>query len=163
MFYDDFVKKVLERREEKYNDLEKFGLETRRKAMWLGTGIPIFLIGAYLLYVSYLNNYRVINIIFALVFFYIGSKHIKNVVNYEIKIDNKNGIMTYDSVEIEFDKIDECTLKEGSIGKKGEYSIILDVITKEGKQYILPLMMNKKLEFVCNIKSKVGKNFKIIK
>lgn len=163
LFYDDFVKKVLEKKDEKYGDIESFGLEIKKKAVWLGTGIPIFLIGLYLGYVGYLNNYKVINMLFALIFFYIGYKHIKNVVNYEIKIDNINDIIIYEGIEVKFSEIESCTLKEGSVGKKAEYCIILDVVTKEGKQYILPLMMNNKLKFVRNIKNRVGDNFKIIK
>lgn len=162
LFYDDFIKKIKESSECKFSDLEKFGLELRRKIIWLGTAVPLMLIGIYFAYVGYLHDFRVINMLFAIIFFYIAFTHIKKIVQYKIIIDNQNNILTYDNVNIKFSEVEICTLKEGTIGKKGEYHILLDIITYDKKQYIIPLMMNHKLNFVKNIKMKLESKFKII-
>lgn len=163
LFYDEFIKKINENTSTTYKDIEKYSLELKRKIMWLGTGIPILLIGIYQVYAGIQNNNNVINIIFGLIFFYIAFKHIKTVVNYKIQIDNKNKILIYENIILNFSEIKSCVLREGTIGKKGGYQIILDIITTEDKQYLLPLMMGKKINFVKNIKYNLEEKFKIIK
>ena len=43
-FYDDFIKKV-EKAKVDYKPLKKYTLEGKKMIVWLGTGIPLVLIG----------------------------------------------------------------------------------------------------------------------
>lgn len=162
LFYEDFVKKIKDSKEENFGEREVFTLEVKKKLVLLGTGVPLFLVGCYFAYVGYLQNYKIIQFVFAIMFFYVASTHVKKMRNYKLIIDNTNGKLIHNSVEIIFDTIDSCTMKEGAIGKNGkEYAIILDIITNEKKQYIIPLIMNKKERFVKNIKCKTEGKFRI--
>ncbi len=163
IFYEDFIKKINLDSEKKFKDIEIFSLEFKKKLMWIGTGVPMLLIALYQLYEGHLNDYRLVNMISGIIFFYIGFKHLKTVFSYKIKIDNFNSNIYYEKIVINFNDIDSCILKESKIGKKGVFQIVVDIVTKEGKQFIIPLIMNRKLDFVKNLKIKLQNKFKIIK
>lgn len=162
LFYDDFVKNINEFNKNEFKDLEIFKLEFKKKLVWLCTGIPTIMISLYFAYVGYLHNYRAINIIFSILLMYMGCKHVFATLKYDIRINNKVGELIYEKMHIPFQEIESCTLRESSVGKKSNYQIVLDIITREKKQYIIPLMMNRKIEFVGNVKYKLQKKFNII-
>ncbi|MGL5122849.1 MAG: hypothetical protein ACRC6K_01590 [Fusobacteriaceae bacterium] len=163
IFYEDFIKKINLNPEKQFKSVENFSLEFRKTMMWLGTGIPMLLIALYQLYEGYLNDYRVINMLSGIIFFYIGFKHLKTVFKYKIKIDETSNNLYYEKVVIPFDNIETCILKESKIGKKGLFQIVIDIVTKDGKQFIIPLIMNRKLDFVKILNKKLKNKFKIIK
>lgn len=163
IFYDEFIKKVSNNEEKNYKNIEKFSLEISKVVMWLGTAVPILLIALYQLYIGYVLGYKLINLGFGILFLLVGIKHLKNLFSYRIKIDLENKILYYEKIKIDLNEVESCTLSEGNLGKKGKFQIILDIITKEKKQYIIPLMMTRKLDFTKIIKIITGNNFKIIK
>ena len=69
--------------------------------------------------------------------------------------------MFFINVTLNLDEIESCTLKEGRVGKNLEP--LLDIITLDKKQYIIPLYMNNKLKFVYCIKSILKDKFIIKK
>ncbi|MGL6063617.1 MAG: hypothetical protein ACRC0S_00795 [Fusobacteriaceae bacterium] len=163
VFYEDFIKKINLNPEKQFKSVEKFSLEFRKKIMWIGTGVPMLLIALYQLYEGYLNDYRVINMLTGIIFFYIGFKHLKTVFSYKIKIDGISNNIYYEKIVINFDDIESCILKEAKIGKKGLFQVVIDIVTKEGKQFIIPLIMNRKLDFVKILNRKLKNKFKVIK
>ncbi|MGL5050541.1 MAG: hypothetical protein ACRC6A_00745 [Fusobacteriaceae bacterium] len=163
IFYDEFIKKINADGIKNYKNVEKFGLEISRVIMWMGTGVPILLIAFYQIYIGYILGYKIVNLGFGILFLLIGIKHLKNIFTYSIKIDRENKILYYEKVKIDLSELDSCTLSEGSLGKKGKFQIMLDIVTKEKKQYIIPIMMTRKFDFVKIIKELSGSNFKIIK
>lgn len=163
LFYDEFLKKINAEKTLEFKDLEIFKIEFKKKLVWLGTGVPIIMISIYFAYVAYLNDYKLINVIFSIILMYMGCKQVMATFKYDIRIDNKEGKIIYEKMNIYFSEIESCTLRESIVGKKSDYQIILDIITNDKKQYLVPLMMSKKVKFVANVKAKLNQKFKIIK
>lgn len=163
VFYEDFLKKIKNAPEKKYRDVEKFSLEMKRMIMFMGTGIPILLVAIYQLYIGIYGGVKIINLAFGLIFIYVAYKQFKIVLNYKLIIDQKNRKIFYDKIEIDMDKITSCTLKEITMGKRAEIQPAVDIVTEGGEQYIIPLMMSRKLDFVLAIKQSMGAKFQIAK
>ncbi|WP_294703594.1 hypothetical protein [uncultured Fusobacterium sp.] len=159
IFYDDFLKK-LESTNYNLQDVEKFSAEGKKLVVGLGVGIPLLLIALFQIYMAKFDE-SIVRIGFGAIFLYIGFKQLKTVFSYKIKIDIKNRKMFFINVTLNLDEIESCTLKEGRVGKNLEP--LLDIITLDKKQYIIPLYMNNKLKFVYCIKSILKDKFIIKK
>lgn len=159
IFYDDFLKK-LESTNYNLQDVEKFSAEGKKLVVGLGVGIPLLLIALFQIYMAKFDE-SIVRIGFGGIFLYIGFKQLKTVFSYKIKIDIKNRKMFFINVTLNLDEIESCTLKEGRVGKNLEP--LLDIITLDKKQYIIPLYMNNKLKFVYCIKSILKDKFIIKK
>ena len=159
IFYDDFLKK-LESTNYNLQDVEKFSAEGKKLVVGLGVGIPLLLIALFQIYMAKFDE-SIVRIGFGVIFLYIGFKQLKTVFSYKIKIDIKNKKMFFINVTLNLDEIESCTLKEGRVGKNLEP--LLDIITLDKKQYIIPLYMNNKLKFVYCIKSILKDKFIIKK
>ena len=159
IFYDDFLKK-LESTNYNLQDVEKFSAEGKKLVVGLGVGIPLLLIALFQIYMAKFDE-SIVRIGFGVIFLYIGFKQLKTVFSYKIKIDIKNRKMFFINVTLNLDEIESCTLKEGRGGKNLEP--LLDIITLDKKQYIIPLYMNNKLKFVYCIKSILKDKFIIKK
>lgn len=159
IFYDDFLKK-LESTNYNLQDVEKFSAEGKKLVVGLGVGIPLLLIALFQIYMAKFDE-SIVRIGFGVIFLYIGFKQLKTVFSYKIKIDVKNRKMFFINVTLNLDEIESCTLKEGRVGKNLEP--LLDIITLDKKQYIIPLYMNNKLKFVYCIKSILKDKFIIKK
>ncbi len=159
IFYDNFLKK-LESTNYNLQDVEKFSAEGKKLVVGLGVGIPLLLIALFQIYMAKFDE-SIVRIGFGVIFLYIGFKQLKTVFSYKIKIDIKNRKMFFINVTLNLDEIESCTLKEGRVGKNLEP--LLDIITLDKKQYIIPLYMNNKLKFVYCIKSILKDKFIIKK
>ena len=159
IFYDDFLKK-LESTNYNLQDVEKFSAEGKKLVVGLGVGIPLLLIALFQIYMAKFDE-SIVRIGFGAIFLYIGFKQLKTVFSYKIKIDIKNRKMFFINVTLNLDEIESCTLKEGRVGKNLEP--LLDIITLDKKQYIIPLYMNNKLKFVYCIKNILKDKFIIKK
>lgn len=159
IFYDDFLKK-LESTNYNLQDVEKFSAEGKKLVVGLGVGIPLLLIALFQIYMAKFDE-SIVRIGFGVIFLYIGFKQLKTVFSYKIKIDIKNRKMFFINVTLNLDEIESCTLKEGRVGKNLEP--LLDIITLDKKQYIIPLYMNNKLKFVYCIKNILKDKFIIKK
>lgn len=159
-FYEDFIKKV-EKANAEPKDINRYGLEVRRIIVWLSTGIPLLLLGIYQGYMGYIDNMKLIYLIFAAIFIFLGLKHFKTIFDYKIILNNKEQRFIGKGVDLKYSDIASCTLRENLVGKKVE--VVVDIITVEKKQIIVPLMMSKKVEFVAILKKELGNRFSIIK
>ena len=160
-FYEDFIKK-LDSSAEGPGD-EKFTLDAKKTAVWLGTGIPFFIAGVLELYISYTKDFAVTDLVIGIIFFLLSARHLKMYFSYKIILDFNEKKLKSKDVTFEFDKIASCTLKEQVIGKKRRMDVVLDVVTKDGQEIIIPLMMNKKLRFASLMKNILGRRFSIEK
>lgn len=163
-FFDDLVKKI-EKKEIKEKKNRKYRVEIRRMIMFLGTGIPLLLIGAFQGYIGYIGvegKKNFIQIGIGLVFIFLGFKNLKTMFDFKITLDEINGKIYGQGLDLKFDDIEICELKEGIAGK-GRIQTILRIITKDKKEIIIPLMMNKKIEFAAVFKKNLGKRFIVIK
>lgn len=163
-FFDDFVKKV-EKKEVKEKRVRKYRVEMRRMIMFLGTGIPLLLIGAFQGYIGYVGmegKKNFIQIGIGLVFIFLGLKNLKTMFDFKITLDEINGKVYGQGLDLNFTDIQSCELKEGVAGK-GRIQTILRIVTKEKKEIIIPLMMNKKIEFVAIFRKTLGERFYIVK
>lgn len=163
VFYEDFIKKIGKNSLDNLKEREKFSLEVKRIIMWMGTGIPILLISLYQFYVGTYNGTKAINLIFGAIFLYVGVKHIRTVFGYSVELDLLKHSLKYEKTDIDLKEVESCTLKEMQLGKKSEIQVVVDLITKDKKQYIIPLMMGKKMEFVLMLKKYFGENFRMQK
>ncbi|MFR9019733.1 MAG: hypothetical protein ACLVH8_08525, partial [Fusobacterium sp.] len=91
------------------------------------------------------------------------ARHLKMYFSYKIILDFNEKKLKSKDVTFEFDNIASCTLKEQVIGKKRRMDVVLDVVTKDGQEIIIPLMMNKKLRFASLMKNSLGRRFSIQK
>lgn len=160
-FYDDFVKKI--DGNIKGTGVEKFGLEAKRGAMWLGTGIPFFVAGALEIYISYNKNFSKYDLLVGIIFLFLSLRHLKLYFSYKIVLDFNEKKLKSKDIEFNFKDVRSCTLKEQVIGKRKKQEAVLDIVTNDGKQIIIPLMMSNKLRFANLIKSEIGNKFKIEK
>lgn len=148
LFYDEFLKKLDEEKFE-IKEIEKFSPEIKKIIVGLGVSIPLIVIAVAQLYMAKLDN-NLIRVAFAIAFIFMGIKQLKTTFSYKIQIDTKNKKMKFMNVDIDLMRIESCTLKEGRVGKKLE--AVLDIITFDKQQYIIPLYMNKKVRFVWIIR-----------
>lgn len=159
IFYDEFLKK-LEGAKYDLKDMEKFSAEAKKMVTGFGVGIPLLLVALFQIYMAKLDG-SIVRVGFGLIFLYIGFKQLKTILSYKIKIDIKNKKMDFINLTLNLDEIESCTLKEGRVGKNLEP--MLDIITVEKKQYIVPLYMNNKVRFLYCLKEILKTKFIIKK
>lgn len=159
VFYEEFIKSI---RESKFQvqDIEIFSPEIKKLVSGLGVGIPLILISLFQLYMAKLDS-SMVRISFGVIFLYIGFRQIKTIFSYKVKVDSLNKKLTVMKMELDLTQVESCTLKEGRVGKNLE--VILDIITLDKKQFIVPLYMNKKVRFVYCMKTILGEKFLIKK
>ncbi len=162
LFYDDFIKK-LNNTNVVLKDRYKYGLNFTKKIVWLGTGIPISLIGGFQLWVLKTNGGNPIGYILALLMVLFGLYNLKMSYSYKIEIDVVNKKLINKQFTIELDKVKLIELRKMVAPKSKKLEACLDIITHDKKQIILPLIMNNKLEFTSVIKEIVSDKFVIIK
>lgn len=158
-FYDDFIKKL--DKNIQGQGIEKFGLEAKRTAVWLGTGIPFLAAGLMELYISYMKNFAVTDLTAGIIFILLSIRHLKLFFSYKIVLDFNEKKLKSKDITFDFENVKSCVLKEQAVGKRKKLEAVLDVITKDGQQIIIPLMMNNKIRFVSLLKNEMGKKFAI--
>ncbi len=159
MFFEDLIKKLEEENIE-YNSTETFYIENRKKIIVLATSIPLIIISLVQLYNYYLKQ-NIISLALAILFLYFAFKQIKNMLSYKLKIDTKEKTLKYMKLIIHFDDIEKSFLREMKIGNK--IIPVIENITKDKKQIIIPLHMNKKIKFIKMCKDIIKGDFIIKK
>lgn len=159
VFYEEFIKKVNEASFE-LQELETFSPEAKKMISGLGVGIPLILVSLFQLYMAKLDG-GIVRIGFGLIFLYIGFKQLKTTLSYKVKVDTKNKKLTVTTMELDLTQVESCTLREGKVGKNLES--LIDIITIDKRQFIIPLYMNKKIRFVYSLKYLLGEKFIIKK
>lgn len=161
LFYDDFIKK-LNNTNLVLKDKYKYGLNFTKKIVWLGTGIPVTLIGGFQLWVLKNNGGNPIGYILSLLMVLFGLYNLKMSCAYKIEIDVVNKKLINKQFTIELDKVKLIELRKMVAPKSKKMEACLDIITHDKKQIILPLIMNNKLEFTSVIREIVADKFVII-
>lgn len=161
-FYDDFIKKI-EKTKVQYKPLKKYTLEGKKMIVWLGTGVPLILIGALQGYIGYTKNFSIPYIGIATLLLFLGFKHLKNLFKYKIILDCENKKILGQGLNLSFDEIDTCTMKEGVVGKGNRLQVIIRIVTIDKREIIIPLIMGNKIDFICTLKDELKGKFSIIK
>lgn len=160
LFYEEFIKKIK-------NDLElkgreRFLLDIKKTIFWLGTGLPILVMGIVEL-MMYLSGKAPKDFILAVVFILLALRHLKIYFSYKIILDFEKDLLISNDVTIEFKNIKSCILKEEALGRKGKVQAVVEVVTNDKRKIIIPLMMNKQLRFVSLLNSRLRNIFTIEK
>ncbi len=162
LFYDDFIKK-LNNTTVTLKNKYSYGLNFTKIIVWLGTGIPIALIGGFQLWVLKNNGGNPIGYILASLMILFGLYNIKMAFSYRIHVDTVSKKLINKQFTIELDKVKLIELRKMVAPKSKKLEACLDIITHDKKQIILPLIMNNKLEFTAIIKEITADKFVIIK
>lgn len=160
LFYEEFVKKIKNNLELKGR--EKFLLDMKKTIFWLGTGLPILVMGIVELSM-YSTNKAPKDFILAVIFIFIALRHLKVYFSYKIILDFEKDLLISNDVTINFNDIKSCVLKEEVLGRKGKVQAVVEVITNDKRKIIVPLMMNKQLRFVSLLNSRLKNIFTIEK
>lgn len=158
-FYEDFIKKL--DKNIQGQGVEKFTLEAKRAAVWIGTGIPFLAAGILELYISYAKNFAKTDLVAGIIFIILSMRHLKLYFSYKITLDFNEKKLKSKDVSFDFEDVKSCVLKEQAVGKKKKLEAVLDVITNEGQQIIIPLMMSNKIRFVSLLRNQLGRRFTI--
>ena len=94
---------------------------------------------------------------------FLGFKHLKNIFKYKIILDCENKKILGQGLNLSFDEIDTCTMKEGVVGKGNRLQVIIRIVTIDKREIIIPLIMGNKIDFICTLKDELKGKFSIIK
>lgn len=158
LFYEELIKKIDGNIETQGKTTFFLGMD--KTLIWLGTGIPFFIIGLMELYIFTLSDKSSTkDLILGIVLLFIGFRHIRMYFSYRIILDFEKNSLSSKKINIFFSNIKSCTLNEQALGKQKRLQTTLNIITKDKNQIIIPLMMNKKVKFLNLLKSKLGNKF----
>lgn len=158
LFYEDFKKKINDGNidlKEKYT----FGVSVKKKLIWGFAGIMMIAMGATIGYEAYIKHQGIGLIILSIIVAFMGSTFIAMISNYKMSIDTVSKKIKHKKAEIEIDNIDTIVCKRMFSGKK--YDICIDILTKDKIEIVIPLIMNRKAEFVLVVKALTGSKFRI--
>lgn len=122
-FYDDFIKKL--DKNIQGQGIEKFGLEAKRTAVWLGTGIPFLAAGLMELYISYMKNFAVTDLAAGIIFILLSIRHLKLFFGYKIVLDFNEKRLKSKDISFDFENVKSCVLKEQAVGKRKNWRLFL--------------------------------------
>lgn len=162
IFYEDFVKKIeeLEGEDLSFSEIESFGLGKKKKIGGYGIALPLILIACYEIFVAFfLKQYYLILI--ALVLFYFGIRQCRNMWAYRITLDTKEKHLLFQKMDIDLENLSSLQVREAKIGRK--VIPVLDFITKDKKQMILPMYMENQVFLVRILQKMLGVRFSIQK
>ena len=161
LFYEDLVRKIEEEKIENIEKIEKFKLNGTKSLVGYGIAIPLILIGLFEIY-SYTIYHKWYLLLIGVIFLGIGLKQFKNVLTYSSYIvDSDAKTLKFGKLNLQFDNVQNGTLKEMKLGKK--VVTVIDIITNDKKQIVIPLFMAKQIRFILLIKEILAERFAIKK
>jgi len=149
LFYEDLVKKIETGKIEDIKKIEKFGLNKAKNLVGYGIAIPLILFGLFEVY-SYTIYHKWYFLLIGAPFFALGLKQAKTVFTYSIKVDTEAKNIKFKNLNLNFDDVESGTLKEMKLGKR--VTPVIDMITNDKKQIVIPLFMAKQVRFILLIK-----------
>lgn len=161
LFYEDFIKSINSKNNIEMKKIEKFSVEAKRIISGAGIGIPLILAGFFQGYLATIESIKVMPGVFALVFLFLGLKQLKTTFSYKVVVDTEKKVLTGEKLILSLTNVDTCTLEEKKIGKN--LQVVLDIITLDRKQIIIPLYMKNKERFVLVMRSLLNEKFFIKK
>lgn len=162
LFYEDLLKQLEENKNEELNlkKIEKFGLNSSKSIAGYGISVPLIAIGLFQVY-SFTVYKKWYLLIFGMLFFGIGLKQFKNIITYSVLIDTEIGRIKSGKLDMLLSNVETLALKEMKLGKR--VVPVIDMITLDRKQVIIPLYMNKQLRFISILRKLLGDKFSIQK
>ncbi len=162
LFYEDLLKQLEENKNEELNlkKIEKFGLNSSKSIAGYGISVPLIAIGLFQVY-SFTVYKKWYLLIFGILFFGIGLKQFKNIITYSVLIDTEIGRIKSGKLDMLLSNVETLALKEMKLGKR--VVPVIDMITLDRKQVIIPLYMNKQLRFISILRKLLGDKFSIQK
>ena len=160
LFYEDLVRKIEEEKIENIKKIEKFGLNKTKSLVGYGIAIPLILIGLFEVY-SYTVYHKWYFLLIGIIFLGIGLKQFKNVLTYSYVVDSDAKTLKFGKLNLQFDNVQIGTLKEMKLGKR--VTPVIDMITNDKKQIVIPLFMAKQERFVLLLKEILADRFSIKK
>lgn len=161
-FFEDFIKKI-DKTKVQFKPTKRYTLEGKKIIVWVGTGGPLILIGLLQGYIGYTKNFSIPYLAIAALLLFLGFKHLKNIFKYKIILDCENKKILGQGVNLSFEEIDTCTLKEAVVGKGSRLQIVIRIVTKDKREIIIPLIMGNKIDFICTLRDELKDKFSIIK
>ena len=160
LFYEDLVRKIEEEKIENIKKIEKFGLNGIKSLVGYGIAIPLVLIGLFEVY-SYTIYHKWYLLLIGIIFLGIGLKQLKTVLTYSYVVDTEIKNLKFGKLNLQFDNVQNGTLKEMKLGKR--VVPVIDMITNDKKQIVIPLFMGKQERFVLLVKEILKDRFSIKK
>ena len=160
LFYEDLVRKIEEEKIENIEKIEKFKLNGAKSLVGYGIAIPLILIGLFEIY-SYTIYHKWYLLLIGVIFLGIGLKQFKNVLTYSYVVDSKAKTLKFGKLNLQFDNVQTATLKEMKLGRK--VVTVIDMITNDKRQIVIPLFMAKQERFVLLLKEILADRFSIKK
>lgn len=78
-------------------------------------------------------------------------------------MDCENKKILGQGLNLPFNEIDTCTLKEATVGKNNRLQVIIRIVTSDRREIIIPLIMGNKIDFICTLRDELKSKFSIIK
>ena len=160
LFYEDLVRKIEEEKIENIEKIEKFKLNGAKSLVGYGIAIPLILIGLFEIY-SYTIYHKWYLLLIGVIFLGIGLKQFKNVLTYSYVVDSDAKTLKFGKLNLQFDNVQTATLKEMKLGRK--VVTVIDMITNDKRQIVIPLFMAKQERFVLLLKEILADRFSIKK
>ena len=160
LFYEDLVRKIEEEKIENIKKIEKFGLNSSKNLAGYGIAIPLILIGLFEIY-SYTIYHKWYLLLIGIIFFGLGLKQFKTVFTYSITVNTETKNLKFRKLDLQFDNVQSGTLKEMKLGKR--VVPVIDIITNDRKQVIIPIYMAKQERFILLVKEILNERFSIKK
>lgn len=145
LFYEDLIKEVEKNQNIKVMKSEKFRLENLKLVTALCIALPLILVSFFYIFL-FINERNFFYLAVGLILLYIGAKQVKNICTYSLKIDTDNKKIIYQKLIIDIDTIKSASLKEMNIKKR--LVPVIDCITTDKREIIIPLYMNNKVRFI---------------
>ncbi|MGL5356278.1 MAG: hypothetical protein ACRC0F_10320 [Cetobacterium sp.] len=161
-FFDDFIKKIAKTKIE-FRTKRKYRLEVKKLIMWIGTGLPLVLLGLLQGYMGYIKEFSIPYLGLGVLLIFLGLKHLKNIFTYKIVLDFENKRMIGEGLDLDLRDIETCVLKEGVVGKGNRLQVIIRIVTKDKREIIIPLIMGNKVDFICALRDELKEKFSIKK
>lgn len=146
--------------ESNYKYVETFRIENKKILIGLCIALPLTLIGLYHAH-KYTVEHKIYLILIAMFCIYIASKQIKNLFSYKLVVDMNKKTVKYDKLVVDFDSVVSTTLQEMKLGNK--IVLVLDNITVDRKQIIIPMYMQNKEKLIAMIRDMQKEKFHVKK
>ena len=162
LFFEDLLKKLEENKDEELNlkKIEKFILNSSKSVIGYGISIPLMAIGLFQIY-SFTVYKKWYLLILGMIFLGFGLKQFKNIFTYSVIVDMEAEKIKSGQLDMPLSNVETLTLKEMKLGKR--VVPVIDMITLDRKQVIIPLYMNKQLRFISVLRKLLGDRFSIQK
>lgn len=138
----------------------KFSLNYRRKVIWIFAGIMLISASSFVFMDNYEKGFNFFWIVSIIALIY-GTLFIYMSFEYSINLDLDNQKIYYKKEDIDLENLEYLALKKVPTKGIKPFQLCLDIITKEKKQYIFPLIMHNRLKFVGLLKILKGDLFKM--